>query len=301
MIACTHSRLGLVALALVATLLPACPGAIDDDGRLGVVVSVVPHAWLVERIGGEHVNVASLAGPVDSPATYQPTDSQVTGALRARVYFRTGVQFERGKWLAAIEAAEGVRIVDLREGIELRGMAVHHHEGEERGHEEEPEGGQDPHIWLSPALLRVQADTVCAKLSELDPSHAAVFRGNLVILTAELEALDSEIREMLAPLERRSFYVFHPAWGYFCDAYGLTQVPVELEGKEPSESELTALVVRARRDGIRVLFVQSQITGQSAKAVAQAVGAEVRFLDPLSRDVPANLRDVARAVSESAR
>jgi zinc transport system substrate-binding protein len=281
----------LAALLLVA-IVAGC-GDVADDGRLRVAVSVPPQAFLVERIGGPHVGVVTLAGPGDSPATYQPTDLQVSEVVRARVYFRIGVPFENGKWLEAVADAPGVRVVDVREGVRLRDLCDHDHGGEHR-HE-----GKDPHIWLAPGPLATQARTVAAVLSEIAPEHAAEFGENLTGLLAEIDAADAEVRRILEPFRGRRFFVFHPAWGYFCDAYGLIQTAIEVEGKEPSEHELTALLEQARREGARVVFVQTQIKGQSAAAVAAAVGAEIRRIDPLAPNVPENLVAVARAVAES--
>jgi len=298
-----------VACALAATLLLAVAPLACGDGSgtetdgVTVAVSVLPHAWLVERIGGEHVTVVTLVGPGESPATYQPTDQLVSEAMRARLLFRTGVPFERGPWLAAVKRA-GVITIDLRAHVPLRDMEAHDH-GEEEGHaEDEPDvsaEGKDPHIWLAPALLRRQAMTAADALAAADPEHAETYRANFEALDTELAALDGEIRQKLENLPTRRLYVFHPAWGYFCDAYGLTQVPIEIEGKDPSERELTEIVKRAKADDVKVIYVQPQITGRAVTAVAEAIGARVERLDPIARDVPANLRAAAESIAAAAR
>jgi zinc transport system substrate-binding protein len=106
---------------------------------------------------------------------------------------------------------------------------------------------------------------------------------------------------MLRPFAGRPLYVYHPAWGWFCDEFGLRQVSVEFEGKEPSDAELTGLLARARADAVRVVFVQPQIAGRSARAIADAVGARLEPLDPLRPDVLANLLEVAGRVAEALR
>ena len=134
-------------------------------------------------------------------------------------------------------------------------------------------------------------------VTEADPEHAETYRSRLAAFEEELDVLDREIRARLADLPNRHLYVYHPAWGYFCEAYGLSQVPVEIAGQEPSEIELTRLVARAREDEVRVIFVQPQIAGQAAQALARTVGARVERLDPLARDVVANLRAVAELLA----
>ena len=128
------------------------------------------------------------------------------------------------------------------------------------------------------------------------PDRASVFAERRAELDIELDALDEALMKELAPLNGKCLYVYHPAWGYFCDAYGLTQVAVEIEGKEPSDHELTRLHERIRADGAKVIFVQPQISSASVEAVAKAVGARVDVLDPMVRDIPSNLMDVARRI-----
>jgi len=227
-------------------------------------------------------------------------------------------------------------MVDLREGIELRKMESsvphgeahsdqdrsgpgdrhaahepadeHHHHaagsaahdhGHDHGHDHSHDHtGVDPHIWLSPRLLKQQAQTVASVLQELDPENAEPYRRNLDALVAELNRADARIRELLGAYQGRSFLVFHPAWGYLADEYGLRQVAIEIQGKEPSDREMTELQQFARDEQIRVVFVQPQIEGASARAVAEAIGGRVEVLDPLAEDVSAELVRAAEAIAQ---
>lgn len=291
-----------------------------------VVVSIGPQAWLVNQIGGRRVEVMTLVKPGQSPATYQPTDQQVSQVMDAGVYFRIGVPFEEGRWFEAIRQSRKLKIIDTRDGIKLRNMRhhAHHHEAvldhrDETGadhranHDEyrrhtghdhaktNHQSGLDPHIWLCPRLLKVQARTICNALKQLAPGHDMDYERNLQILESRLDDLDREIRQILADCidQRQPFFVFHPAWGYFAEEYDLEQVAIEHEGKEPTDHELTALQQRARKEGIGVVFVQPQIAGRSAQAVADAIQGRVVQLDPLAQDVPENLRRVATAIATS--
>jgi zinc transport system substrate-binding protein len=241
--------------------------------RIEVVVSVEPQRWLVEAIGGEWVAVGVLVQPGESPATYMPTDAQVTGLMRSAVYFRIGVPFENGAWFDAVAKSGRISMVDLRQDIELR--------------------GNDPHIWLSPRLLSIQARTVAEAISRVDPNHRADYRANLEALQAQLASLDTRLRLQLEPFSGRKFFVFHPSWGYFAKDYGLEQVAIESGGREPSDSELTALQRQARQASTTTVFVQPQIQGRGARAFAEAIGARLEILDPLAADVGLNLRQTA--------
>ena len=296
------SLLVLTAIVIAAV---ACgrSGERSPSSEVGVVriaVSIPPQAWLVERVGGDELNAVTLLSPGDSPATYQPTDIQISRLMQADVYFRIGVPFENGRWFQAVAASGGPDVVDLREGVPLR--AMEHTHGEEpdagRDHATGADESHDPHIWLSPPLLKIQAGTVAETLSRMYPQLAADIETNLSDLLEELDRADEEIRERLSAFRGRAFYVFHPAWGYFADEYGLRQEAIEIEGKEPSDHELTEFQELARRDGIPVIFVQPQIAGESARAVARAIGAGIRILDPLAYDVLSNLRRVADELAE---
>ena len=176
-----------------------------------------------------------------------------------------------------------------------------HNPTDDESHHGHVHEGKDPHVWLTPRLLAIQACTVATTLRELDPGHREVYDRNLAKLQARLAMVDSEIRLALAPVEGKAFFVFHPAWGYFADEYGLKQVGIEQEGKDPSDEESTALQKAARQQGIRVIFQQPQIASRGAEAIARAVGARVEMLDPLAAEVPDNLLRAAHAIADSYR
>jgi zinc transport system substrate-binding protein len=280
--------------------------------KLRVAVSIAPQLWLVEQISREHVEVTAIVKPGESHETYQPTDAQIAQVMSGAVLFRIGIPFENGRAFLGMISHRKLRVVDTREGINLREMsplerggdsshAGHSHEDEAHGHAHHDHEGQDPHVWLSPRLLKAQARTIAATLGEIDPAHRTDYERNLASLEQKLDAADGEIRRTLAPHRGKTFFVFHPAWGYFADDYGLKQVAIEAEGKEPSDKEATALQKMARQEGIKVVFVQPQIASRGAEAIAQAIGARLETLDPLAPDVLDNLIRAANAIAASYR
>jgi zinc transport system substrate-binding protein len=268
-----------------------------EAASLQVIVSIPPLEWLVERIAGDRVAVESLLAPGDSPATFQPRETEVTALLRSQLFIRIGVPFENGPWLEAIAKTGRVEIVDARRGIELRPMTAGLTDRGEHSRVSlvgnSHSSGLDPHIWLSPALLEVQAATIAEALSALDPDGAGLFKENLTRLLADLERLDRELRIRLDPYDGRVFLVFHPSWGYFAHDYGLWQVAIEIEGKIPSDEELTRIQRLARNYDTRVVFSQPQFYRRAAEAVANAIGARVIEIDPLAFDILSNLDHVA--------
>ena len=290
-------QLGTFVLALIGL---AC-GVVDPGvtpSELIVATSIPPHAWLIERIGGDLVEVHTVLRPGESPTTHQPSDLQVSRVLSGRVFFRSGVPFESGAWFRALE--EHLEIVDLRNGVATRTMDTHTYDGgaaQESSHH--LQGATDPHIWLSPERLAVQARLITETLQKMDPDHAADYDMRLIELITELDELDAFIETTLAPYRGRAFVVFHPSWGYFADDYGLRQIAIEIEGNNPTDAELTRIQEQTRALGISVVFVQPQIAGQSARAIAGVMGARLETLDPLAPDVIANLRRVSDSIVDS--
>lgn len=276
-------------------------GQVQSGGAetVKVTVSIPPQAWLVERIGGDRVEVESLIAPGDSAATFQPSDSQVTALLRSDVFIRIGVPFERGRWFDAIESIDRVPVVDARAKIELRPLppAWSGTSSADPGAASDSHHGTlDPHVWLSPRLLATQAAGVAEALTAIDGDAARHYRDESLQLIEEITAVDEEIAVELAAYRGRAFMVFHPSWGYFAHDYGLRQLAIEIEGKTPSDEELTRIQRLARDEGISVVFSQPQFHHRIARAVAEAIGARVVELDPLAADVVANLRHVTRSL-----
>lgn len=288
---------GLV--GLLASLLGCRPATSETAvGRPRVVVSVAPQAWLVRQLAGPEAEILTLVKPVDNHHTYQPTDAQVSRVMQADVYFRIGLPFENGPWFQALKNSGRLSIVDTRQGVPLQPMEEHGHAGEAHAGEVEHEGF-DPHIWLSPPLLKIQARTVADALTRVDPDRKAEYAQNLQRLEQQLDQLDGELRAMLEPVRGKAFFVFHPAWGYFAAEYQLRQVAIESEGKQPTDAELTAVQQEAKQAGVKAIFVQPQIAGQAAAAVASAIGARLETLDPLAEDVPGCLRQAATRIAQS--
>jgi zinc transport system substrate-binding protein len=285
----------------ILLLLPAVLGA----EPLRVFVSVPPQKTFVEKIGGAHVEVRTMVRPGHDPHTYAPTPQQVSALAQADLYIRIGVPFEHA-WMKRIRSANpAMQVLDARTDIELRDMAHHDHDAEEvqaGDHHHEHKGertARDPHIWTSPPLVTQMARAIRDRLAGLDPAHARDYARNHDAFAAELKALDGELRSLLEHLPNRRFMVFHPAWGYFADTYGLTQVPIEREGKAPGARALATLIEQARREKVKVVFVQPQFDKRSARQVARAIGGSVVAIDPLAADYADNLRRAARRMAEA--
>ncbi|MDX9975414.1 MAG: zinc ABC transporter substrate-binding protein [FCB group bacterium] len=278
-------------IVLASLLAAACSPRDSAQAPANVIyVSIPPQAGIVRAIAGDHYEVRTLLGQGASHESYEPKPSQLEDLARAALYVRMGVPFENAVWNRVREINPKMRVVEAQSGIPPREMHA------EEGHEH---GDQDPHIWLVPSNMRHMAELVAQTLIEMDPSHAGEYRANLQRVTAGLDALDQDLRRELAPVQGKTFWVYHPAWGYFADAYGLRQHGIEQEGKELGTQSLTRLVTEGKEQGVRVVFLDPRTGGKSAQLVAQEIGARVEPLDPIAEDYSANLRAVARAIREA--
>lgn len=276
-------------MSLLALVLAAVPALAEP---MPVTVSIAPQAYFVKRIGGDKIEVATMVPPGADAHTFEPKPSQMAALQKSKIYFALGIDFEKA-WLPRFaDANKTMTIVHTDEGIVKMAMAPHAHDHADHDH-----AGLDPHVWLSPAQVTILAKAMRDALIAADQANTDAYRLGYEALMADVRDLDTRLQAIFAPVppDRRKFMVFHPAWGYFARQYGLTQVPVESEGKEPGPAELAALIDQAKKDGIRVVFVQPQFSTRSAEVVARGIGGTVVPADPLAEDWLANMDKAAAA------
>ncbi len=294
--------LGVIVLCALA-LATACGGGspLPDDGIPVVAVSVQPQAYFVDRIAGGRFRTLVLIGPGQSPHGYEPTPRQMSDLARASIWFTVGADFEKGILPKASSLYPGMTLADTTVGVVYRTMEEHSHDGEaEDGeHGDESPGGPDPHVWLGRQAVKAQAAVILEALSRADPAHAGEFAANHARFVADLDRVFDGLAADLAPLEGSTAFVYHPAFGYFLDEFGIRQEAVETGGKEPTARALAALIEEARADGARVIFVQAQFPAAAAETVAEAIGGRALPIDPLAPDWLDNLRRMGDALRES--
>jgi len=272
--------------------------AAGNTGRkdvLPVFVSIPPQIHFVKAIGKARVDCSAMVGPAHSPATYEPTPQQIVALGKARLYFQIGVPFE-AVWMKRIQAANrDMNVIDTSRGVDFLPMKQHYHaNGHAHG-----KGKQDPHIWLSINAVKHQARNICDALVDVDPDNSAFYKKNRTGFLAELDRLDRTIADSFADLDSRKFIAIHPAWGYFARDYNLEQIPVELEGKQPSAKSLTQLIQLAEKEDIRVVVVQKQFSTASAEVIAKIIGAQIVQLNPLDPDYVQNMKQIAATLREA--
>ncbi|MCG8572423.1 MAG: zinc ABC transporter substrate-binding protein [Spirochaetes bacterium] len=301
----------------------------DTKQDITVFVSILPQKYFVEKIAGDRINVEVLVSPGKSPATYEPKPQQITDLGNAKALFTIGVPFEKAFLPKIQDTLKHLKIVDTSIGINKRMMEAHshdhddehhddehhedehhedehhedeHHEDEhheDEHHEDEHHEVPDPHIWLSPSLVKIQAKNIYDALMEIDPSGKSDFKKGYDSFIMELDELKEELEKTLKPYAGSTLFVFHPAFGYFTDEFGLKQVAIETGGKEPAPAKLTEIIEHAQKEGVKIIFVQPEFSQESAKKIAQAIGGTVVLLNPLNPDYINNLKSISTEVAKA--
>ena len=286
----------IVALFLLLLTVSLCGCARQaKPEKLQVMVSIAPLAFFAERIGGTHVAVSVMVPPGGNPHSYEPTPRQMSMLGEALLFVKagSGVEFELDWMQRFISLNRTLKLCNAVEGVHL--LPIKHDE-EDGAHDH---GRYDPHYWLSPANGIIIARNVEKALVVVDPLHKDDYAANSAKLVAELQVLDQKIHQQLSGLKNRRFLVFHPAWGYYADAYGLEQIAAENEGKTLTPRQMMHVIEKAKANRIRVMLVSPQFSSSQAAAIAREIGGVTRSVDPLASDYIGNLQRATTTFIES--
>jgi zinc transport system substrate-binding protein len=271
---------------------PAAGGR--EGGALRVVTSLPPHANLVARIAGDAIEVSFLVPPGADPHTFEPLPGDMRVISSADLYLTAGLPFEDA-WLPRIRGSSpGLRVASLVDGIQLR-REFSPGEAAANG-----EAGADPHTWMSPALMAVEARNAAKALESLAPGDSAGIEARLDSLLGDISGLQSELHAELDGLRGSTFLVVHPSYGYFAEEFGLNQVAIEHGGSEPTPAELAGFVEQARATGAAFIFASPQFSTRSAEAIAAELGIPLILHDPLAADWTQSLKQLGADLSGQA-
>lgn len=275
-------------LLIMAVLLVGCNAGKETvqpvtdnkkNDKLVVFVSILPQADFVRQLGGDRVEVSVMMPPGANEHNYEPDTGQLKALSQADLYVKVGhLPFEDAWMERFISTNRDMLVADSSQSIEM----IEH----------------NPHIWLSPRLVKIQAETISAALVQLDPENKDYYLQQKQVFLKELDKLDQEITATLSGVKDKSFLVYHPAWGYFARDYGLQEVAIEEHGKEPGAREMSRIIDYAKKNQIKTIFDSSQHSTHSADAIAAELSARVVLLDPLPADYMDNMRKVAKTMAE---
>ncbi|MCQ2123647.1 MAG: zinc ABC transporter substrate-binding protein [Fibrobacter sp.] len=278
--------------------------------KLTVAVTLQPYANVVSEIGGDQLEVVTLLPPGADPHTFEPKPSTLKDFAKASVYFSDGSGMDEA-WLPRFKGVnKNVQIVSLSKDInwmeedehhhhEVESAAIHAGEKSVAEHDDHDDGEElDPHLWTSPLQMMQVARNVYEALVKLDSANAGLYIERWVKLTARLKKLDAELRTSIAklPQQARTFIVFHPSYGYFARDYGMTQLTVEVNGKEPKPRDLLNLAKTGKANNVHIVFVQPQFSKRAATTIARELDAVILDTDPLSFEYEKNIRALLSAI-----
>ncbi len=271
--------ISLSALAAVIFVAADNKNTITDDAneKINIMVSILPQVDFAENIGRDKVSVSAMIPPGFSPATYEPSIEQLKKLSAADLYIRIGhIPFEKTQMKKLEDLNPQMIVVDSSEGIEIY--------------------GNDPHIWLSPRLVKIQVENICQALIEIDLENKDFYEKNKNEYLEKLDDLDIELQNAFSKIQGKKILVFHPAFGYLARDYGFEQIAIEIEGKGPSAENLAKIIDTAKKENIKTIFVQKQFSTKSAESIAQQIGGSVVSLDPLAKDYVENLKRIEEEI-----
>lgn len=273
-----------ILLFLLCFFMPSLYG----EERL-VLVTVAPYVDMVQALVDKEVTVQLVVPTGYSSHTFEPTPRQMLRASHAQIWFIIGELFET-KAIKALQAQNPkLRVVDLRQGLSL----LSDHTCKAHSH------AADLHIWMSPKMIETQVRLMAKSLEETFPELKEKIERNLKTLLTKLEELDTFIRNTLKDAVGKTIFVSHPAYGYFCREFGLQQVSIEFEGKDPTPRQIVQIVERARKDKITHIFVQEQYSRKASQIIANEIGAEIVVLDPYAENYFPNMQQIATSFARS--
>ncbi|MDR1601202.1 MAG: zinc ABC transporter substrate-binding protein [Tannerella sp.] len=275
---------------LLPLLLCSCGG--KGPQTPGITVTIEPQRYFAEKIAGGHFTVHTAVPPGQSPETYDPSPLEMVRIAQSKAYLQIGrIGFEQA-WAGSIrENNPHVTFFDLSEGVEW----IENENDDAHGHHH---SHFDPHIWTSTVNAEIIARNVLQAFILLDGAHETVYHDNYRLLTGEIDATRRVLHEILDTLSCRTFVIYHPALTYFADEFGLTQLAIETDGKEPSALSMRTLVDRAKAAGVKVVFVQQEFDRKHAGQLAAEISARIVEINPLDKQWSEQLVLIAKALCD---
>ena len=263
----------------------ACSSKTENTQKT-IFVTITPMQAIIEEITMGDFNVEVIVPKGASPETFEPTLKQVAAISDAEFIFSTGlINFEQN----LINSIDGDgEIVNLSQGVELIAGSCSHGNHKHKH-------GVDPHIWTSPRTLRTMVlnahDAIIAHYPDSVKYTTATER-----LLARLDELDNYCASRLASSGVDVIMIYHPAYTYYARDYGIQQIAIEHDGKEPTPKQLTSLCNKGNNLGIDVIFHQPQYSADKVSSIASEIGAEVVETNPLAEDILAEIERITKII-----
>ena len=280
-------KIWFIAASVLFFTLGCATGETDSDKK-SLTVTILPQKDITEQITGDMYEVNVMIPPGASPATYEPTPRQIGKLNQSEAYLKIGhIVFEKA-WMDKFQStAPGLKIFDTSKGLDLN----------------EKNGRVDPHIWTSPEMVAGMAQNIRDILLQLTPDENKTKRErintNYQKFEKEIDSLQQTIESMLKPYRGESFLIYHPALSYYCREFNLNQIPIEVEGKEPSASYMQNVIREGKKKNIRAILIQEQFNRKKAMAIADELDAKVITINPLAEDWSESMMEITKKLVEA--
>jgi zinc transport system substrate-binding protein len=285
------SRFYILGSLLLCLFVSACNKKKEENPVPIITVSILPQKFIVEQICGDKFMVKVLLPPGANHETYEPTPRDMASLESANLYFSIGYLDFELNWLPRFTTGQsGLKVINTSTGIPL----IEGHD-----HEDVHGRGIDPHTWLSTTNVKMQARTIANALIKSDSLHSAYFKQRLARFEHLADSVDNQIRIRLSSCPGKPFLIFHPALAYYAREYGLEQISIEYEGKEPSAARIRELIDISRKKNIRTIFISREFDTRNAAAIAEEIHARVIVFDPMAADWPGNMIHLAELIAEN--
>jgi zinc transport system substrate-binding protein len=277
---------------LITVLIISCGRKSYNSGDKIISVSIAPFKYFIEEIAGNDFKVNIMVPAGADPHTYEPFPEQINRLRKSVAYISNGYLGFEMNWLERFyESNNTMKRLSLDDNIEPLN-SVHHHEGSRTE-------SADPHYWVSPRCALIMAASMKGFLCELNPAQKVKYEKGYQVLLLKIQEVDNKARELFSGVKNKPFMIYHPNLAYMARDYGLEEIPVEYEGKEPPPSRLRDLIDRARKDHLETIFVQREYDTKNAKAIASEIGAQIVLIDPLSENWQRSTLDIIEALHKS--
>jgi len=279
-------------LLFLILLLPGCLNQAPEDESATISVSIEPFRFFTEAIAGETYSVNVIVPPGASPATYEPPPSVIKGIKNSGIIIINGYLGFELAWIDRLtglnEEMEVLRLADSQDLI----AADSHRHGDIIHYT-----GVDPHFWVSPHRAAIIARDIKDFLLASNPADSGIYKTNYLKLDSLIKSTGEYLETLFREVGNTSFIIYHPSLTYLAHDYGLEQVSVETEGKEPSPSELKKLIDYGREKNIKVIFVQREFDRKNADIIGKEIGAETVVIDPLDANWVKSVRNIAENIA----
>jgi len=276
-----------------ALLMTSCQRKHAETQKMQLTVSIIPQEYLANFIAGDKFDVQVMLPPGANHETYEPAPRDMEKISSSKLYLALGALDFELAWLDRFKASNpNMQIINTSQGIEM--ISGHIESGKSP---DKKIHGIDPHTWLSPSCMKIQANNICNALVNIDTANAKFYKENLNKFILLADSVDRIIREKLVGSEGKSFLIFHPALAYFARDYNLTQISIEQEGKEPSPANLSELIKTAKQKGIKTVLISKEFDTRNAEAIAREIGGKVEVFDPMAVNWPENMIHLAELIA----